>query len=222
MDLEEIYNQKHQKGLERIISENEFIDENLNNENDTRRGIQLLRRPSEKVITSIQEKAKEIKKIDPNLYIYNPECLHFTLFSFIHVTKDFNYTKEQVELFKKISNEVLSNFKKFKITNKGLMFTSKAILVKGYPEKIIYDILTTLNKALANNNISRMNLYKDIIFHSSLVRYKTKISNRDKLIKFISDNYYYDFGTFDVSEIELIYHDWYDTKREVLDKIKLL
>ena len=102
------------------------------------------------------------------------------------------------------------------------MFTGKAILVKGYPEKIIYDILTTLNKALANNNISRMNLYKDIIFHSSLVRFKTKISNRDKLIKFISDNYYYDFGTFDVSEIELIYHDWYDTKREVLDKIKLL
>ena len=51
MDLEEIYNQKHQKGLERIISENEFIDENLNNENDTRRGIQLLIRPSEREIS---------------------------------------------------------------------------------------------------------------------------------------------------------------------------
>ena len=51
MDLEEIYNQKHQKGLEKIISENEFIDENLNNENDTRRGIQLLIRPSEREIS---------------------------------------------------------------------------------------------------------------------------------------------------------------------------
>lgn len=222
MNLEEIYNQKHKQGIEKIMSGNEFLDENLNNANDTRRGIHLLIRPSEEVIKKIQNKIAEIKSIDPNLYIYSSDCLHFSLFSFTHQKKDFIYKKEQKELYIKLSKEILSNVKKFKISCKGLMLTDKAILVKGFPEKTMNEIRNNIRKKLDENNINHTEIYKDDICHLSLVRFKSKIANREKLVEFINDNYNYDFGLFDVSEIELLCHNWYDTKRDVFEKFKLL
>lgn len=222
MDLEEIYNQKHKKGIDSIINGNEFLDENLNNNDDTRKGIHLLIRPSEKVIKSIQNKARELQHIDSNLYIYSPECMHFTLFSYINQTENFKYKKEQKELYQRLSKEIISNFKKFTISCKGLMLTDRTILVKGYPERTMNDIRKKIRETLYKNDISYTELYKDDICHLSLVRFKNKIANREKLVKFVTDNYDYNFGLFDVSEVELICHDWYDTKRDIFDRIKLL
>ena len=222
MNLEEIYYQKHIKGLESIKNENEFLDENLNNANDTRRGIALLIRPSEEVNKKIQNKVKELKYIDSSLYLYSTDCLHISLYSFIHQTKDFIYKNEQKELYIRLSKEVLSNVKKFKISCKGLMFTETAILVKGYPEKTMNEIRKNIRETLYKNNISHIEKYKDDICHLSLGRFKNRITNREKLIQFVDDNYNYDFGSFDVSEVELLCHDWYDTKKDVFEKFKLL
>lgn len=222
MDLDKIYTQMHIQGKESIIRENEYVDENLNNSYDTRRGIALIIRPSEKVIKSIQDKLKEIKNIENNIYIYRPECLHLTLYIFISQTKDFIYEKEQKELYKKISKEVLSNFKKFKISCRGLIFTNETILVKGFPEKTMNEIRNKIRETMYKNNVSLNEKYKNDICHISIARFKNKITNRKKLIQFVSDNYNYDFGSFDVSEIELIYHDKYDTKRDIFERFKLI
>lgn len=222
MNLEETYAKKHKIGLEKIKRENEFIDENLNNNNDTRRGIALLIRPSEEVLKNIQNKANELKKIDSSLYVYSKDCLHITLYSFIKQTEDFTYEHEQHELYSRISKEALSCFKSFKINCKGLMFTDKTVLVKGFPEDMMQQIKQKIRETLNRYNISNNEPYKDDMYHLSLARFKSRIVNREKLIKFVEENYNNDFGSFDVSEVELIYHDWYDTKREVLGKISLL
>lgn len=222
MNLEEIYKRKHIVGLECIKNQNEILDENLNNSNDTRRGISLLIRPSEKVSKSIQSKVKELMNIDTNLYLYSPECLHITLYSFIHQTKDYIYDGKQKELYKRLSKEILSNYKQFKINCKGLMFTEKTILVKGFPEETMNEIRNNIRETLYKNNIIHTEKYKDDICHMSLARFKNRIINREKLIQFVNDNYNYDFGTFDVSEVELICHDWYDTKRDLFEKFKLV
>ncbi len=222
MNLEEIYNQMHIQGLESIKNQNEVLDENLNSNNDTRRGIALLIRPSEKVSRSIQNKVKELRNIDENLFLYGPKCLHITLYSYINQTKDFKYENEQKELYKKLSKEVLSKFKKFKITCKGLMFTKNTILVKGYPEETMNEIRNNIRETLYKNNINHTEKYKNDICHLSLARFKEKIANREKLIQFVNENYNYDFGSFDISEVELICHDWYDTKRDIFEKYKLV
>lgn len=222
MNLDEIYNQKHKQGIENIMSGNEFLDGNLNNDNDTRRGINLLIRPSEEVTKEIQNKIVEIKNIDPNLYLYSSDCLHFSLFCFVHQTKDFIYKTEQKKLYIELSKEILSNVKKFKISCNGLMLTDKGVLVKGFPDATMNEIRNKIRKILDEKNINHTEIYKDDICHLSLVRFKNKIENRKKLVEFINNNYNYDFGFFDVTEIELLYHDWYDTKRDVFEKFKLL
>ena len=102
------------------------------------------------------------------------------------------------------------------------MFTDKTVLVKGFPEDTMQQIKQKIRETLNRYNISNNEPYKDDMYHLSLARFKSRIVNREKLIKFVEENYNNDFGSFDVSEVELIYHDWYDTKREVLGKISLL
>ena len=79
-------------------------------------------------------------------------------------------------------------------------------------------------RELLRNNLSKNNLaleerYKTISFHITIARIKKKLNEPEKFIKFIEENKY--FGKMKVESIELCYHNWYDTQKQVLLNIKL-
>lgn len=75
-----------------------------------------------------------------------------------------------------------------------------------------------LRQSILDNNMNLDERYPTISSHITIVRFKNKLQERKGLIEILKEYENYDFGTLKVSEIELIYHNWYDSKKEVLEK----
>lgn len=78
-----------------------------------------------------------------------------------------------------------------------------------------------LRQSILDNNMNLDERYPTISSHITIARFKNKIEERKRLIEILKEYENYDFGTFKVSEIELIYHNWYDSKKEVLEKYRI-
>jgi len=51
--------------------------------------------------------------------------------------------------------------------------------------------------------------------HSTIIRFRSELENREALINLVQKYRDYDFGTFDVENIELVYNDWYQREKHV-------
>ncbi|WP_343707224.1 hypothetical protein [Flavobacterium sp.] len=48
--------------------------------------------------------------------------------------------------------------------------------------------------------------------HSTIMRFQEKLQNPKKLIETVENFRDYDFGEFEVKNLELVYNDWYQRK----------
>ena len=72
---------------------------------------------------------------------------------------------------------------------------------------------------MIKNNLKLEERYKTISSHITIARLKNKLNNPEKFISFVEQKNY--FGKMKVESIELCYHNWYDTQKQVLLNIKL-
>lgn len=216
MKIDNLYTNINNNGILKIKNKEEKIDEYLNHMEDRRMGLALLIRPSKQIQRKIAEIEQVIKKIEPNQYFYENYQHHITLLDFTTARQDFKYSKKQIEIYTTILEDVLKNIKKFKIHCKGLIVSNDAILVKGFYENIMNQIREELRNKMRENNLKNDERYKTMSSHITIARFKEPLKNRDKLLKTLKMYEQYDFGEFYVSNIEFVYHNWYDSKRELL------
>lgn len=217
-----LYEEISNNGLTKIKKGKEYIDNWINNyEQDRRMGISLLIRPSEEIKEKIQSVLYEMEEIEPEQYYYPIEDIHVTLFDLITARQNFYYTNEQVDTFKKITRIVLADVNKFEINFDGIVASDGAIMVKGYYEQPMEYIRQMLRKEIIKNNLKIDERYTTRSSHITIARFSKHIKERDKLIKYIEQHKRYPFGKIKVSEIELIYHNWYDSKKEILNRYKI-
>lgn len=216
-----LYEQISNKGLTQISSGQEYVDNWINNDIDRRMGISLLIRPTDAIKYEIQKLLNEIKKTEPSQYYYPIKDIHVTLFDLISARQDFNYTIEQIETFKEIVEISLLNTKKFEINFDGIIASDGAIIVKGYYDKQMDDIRQKLRKEILSHNLKNDERYTTKSCHITIARFNHNIQERKKLIEFIKKHNRHAFGTMKVSEVELIYHNWYDSKKEILHRYKI-
>lgn len=216
-----LYEEISNKGLDRIRNGQEYIDNWINNANDKRMGISLLIRPSEQIKLKIKDLLDKMKKIEPSQYYYPIKDIHVTLFDFITARQNFNYTDKQVKVFQKIVESVLEDIEKFEINFDGIVASDGAIMVKGYYQKQMECIRQRLRREIIEHNLKIDERYTTRSCHITIARFSRNIQQRDELIKFIEDYKRYPFGKIKVSEIELIYHNWYDSKKEILHRYRI-
>lgn len=219
--VEELYNDIMNNGITKIKNDGEHIDYWIDNSEDHRMGLALLIRPSQEIQDNILNIENKIKEIEPNQYFYQKEQYHITLLDFITARQNYVYSKEDVNIYNEITENALEKAKKFKIYFKGLVISDGAIMVKGYYEDELNKIRESLRQGIEDNGLKNDERYTTISSHITIARFREKIQNREKLIEFVNDYKDYYFGELEVSKIEFLYHNWYDSKKELMQNYSI-
>ena len=217
--LDELYNINiHEKNKQKLLLGG-VPDKFLTNvKNDNRISLDVLFRISSEISDKFEKSISEIKNIEPDLYYYPKEDYHITVLDILRgetnrtIPKNVN---EYIECIKNCVNEI----RPFKIEFNGLTASDNAIMVKGYYEYELQKFRVILRKSLREKGLDFDERYETISSHITVARIPDKLKNINNLIKYIEQERM--FGIMIIDTFELTFHNYYDTKKEVLSIIKL-
>lgn len=212
MNLTEHYNQLYKSSSEAILNENYNLDFKINDVSDSRFGITLLLRPSEKIKTEIQFFLKELKSAEPFQYYYPDSDIHITVMSIISCYEGFSLEKINVEDYVKVIKKSMEDLGEIKIDFRGVTASNSAVMIQGFPSDETLNILRNkLRENFRNSTLERSidSRYPIAAAHSTVMRFTQKIQNPEKLIQVTDQFRDYNFGGFKAEKLELVFNDWY-------------
>lgn len=219
MNLTQHYDQLYKNSAEIILAGNYTLDSQINNTSDSRFGITLLIRPSEKIKANIQLFLDELKAVEPAQYYYPNADIHITVMSIISCYEGFSLDKISVEDYIKIIQESLVYLGEIKIEFRGVTASPSALMIQGFPAD---ESLNTLRNKL-RDNFKKSTLQQSIdsryaiaTAHSTVMRFQEKLQNPEKLIDVAEKFRDYNFGEFTVDKLELVYNDWYQREQNTV------
>lgn len=187
-----------------------------NAQNDKRMSLVLLIRISPEVSKNIINTIDELKIIEPNMYFYLAQDFHITVMDILKGAQN-QILPDNLDEYIKCINECVKQIKPFNIEFNGLTASDNAILVKGYYENDLQRLRELLRISLKKNNLKLQERYKTVSSHITIARIKQRLCNPMQLLSYIEKEHY--CGNMKVEEIELSFHNWYDTKKELLCKM---
>lgn len=212
MNLKTHYNNLYQKSISEITSGNYSIDRFIDSKNDNRFGISLIIRPSEDVKNKIQMFLNNLSKIEPNQYYYPKSDIHITIMSIISCYEGFDFNTIQPSKYVELVKKCIAFNEKPKISFNGLTVANSCILLKGFVNNnSINELRTALRTEFKTSNVEQSLDERYLIetAHATIVRLKEKLTKKDEFLKMIDHYVDYEFGTFEVDKIELVFNDWY-------------
>ncbi|HEY1194057.1 2'-5' RNA ligase family protein [Flavobacterium sp.] len=215
MNLTEHYNQLYKSSSETISAGKYAIDSELKNESDSRFGITLLIRPSDEIKANIQHFIHELKKAEPEQYFYPDSDIHITVMSIISCSTTFQLNQISPNEYIEIICKSLVDVDKIKIHYKGVTASPSAIMIQGFPsDETLNNLRNRLRENFKNSDLQQSidSRYEIFTAHSTIMRFQEKLHDPKKLIQIAEKYRDYDFGEFDVKNIELVYNDWYQRK----------
>ena len=217
--LKEHYDNIFRKNKEKIKNGGVFDELLLNAQNDKRMSIVLLIRISPDISKNIENCINKIKEIESDsMYFYPSTDFHITVIDILKGEENRNIP-ENINEYIKCIRDCAKQIKPFEIEFDGLTASDNAILVKGFYDNELQKFRELLRDSLINNNLKLEERYKTISSHITIARNKELLKNPEKIMEFIEKDYY--FGKMKVESIELSFHNWYDTKKKVIEKIYL-
>lgn len=217
MNLAEHYNQLYKDSIAKIADGNYEIDHLIDSDTDQRFGITLVIRPDVATKVKIQQFVNEAKAIEPEQYFYQNPDIHITLMSIISCYDGFDLQSINVKGYVALIQQVLARYKSFKIRFKGLTASPSCILIQGFLTDTLNEIRNDLRTIFKNSGLQQSmdKRYAIKTAHSTVIRFRSELENRDALVKLIEKYRDFDFGTFEVKQIELVYNDWYQREKFV-------
>ncbi|WP_433832404.1 2'-5' RNA ligase family protein [Flavobacterium anhuiense] len=215
MNLTEHYNQLYKTSSETISAGKYSIDSELKNESDSRFGITLLIRPNDEIKANIQTFIDELKKEEPEQYFYPDSDIHITVLSIISCSSDFTLNQISPNEYIEVICRSLVDVEKIQIHFKGITASPSALMIQGFPsDETLNNLRNRLRENFKNSGLQQSidSRYSISTAHSTVMRFQEKLHDPKKLIEITEKFRDYDFGTFDVKNLELVYNDWYQRK----------
>ena len=217
--LKEHYNNIFIKNKETIIKGGEkdtFLEDA---ENDNRMSLCVLIRISPDISNNIEKCINKIKEIESNnLYYYPISDFHITVIDILKGEIGRNIP-QNINDYINCINEVVKQIKPFNIEFDGITASNNAILVKGFYDNELQKFRENLRENLKKKNLKLEERFKTISSHITIARVKNEFKYPDKLISFINEQNY--FGKMEIKSMELTFHNWYDTKKQIITKFNL-
>lgn len=216
MNLTEHYNQLYKTSSEIISAGKYAIDSELKNESDSRFGITLLIRPNDEIKANIQTFINELKKAEPEQYFYPDSDIHITVMSIISCSDKFTLNQISPNEYIEVICRSLVEIEKIKIHYKGITASPSAIMIQGFPsDETLNNLRNRLRENFKNSGLQQSidNRYEISTAHSTVMRFQEKLHDPKKLIEIADKFRDYDFGEFEVKNLELVYNDWYQRKK---------
>ncbi|WP_431292356.1 2'-5' RNA ligase family protein [Pedobacter sp. P26] len=217
MNLAEHYNKLYRDSIAKIANGNYEIDRLIDSDADNRFGITLVIRPDAATNHSIQEFLAEVKTIEPDQYYYQNADIHITLMSVISCYDGFDLKDINVQDYINFIKKVLARHQSFKIQFKGITASPSCILIQGFLTDTLNEIRDDLRKTFKNSDLQQSidERYTIQTAHSTVIRFRSELKNQAAFIDLIEKYRNFDFGTFEVKQLELVYNDWYQRERFV-------
>ncbi|QDW23804.1 mutarotase [Pedobacter sp. KBS0701] len=217
MNLAEHYNKLYRDSIAKIANGNYEIDRLIDSDADNRFGITLVIRPDAATNHNIQEFLADVKTIEPDQYYYQNADIHITLMSVISCYDGFDLKDFNVQDYINFIKKVLVRHKSFKIQFKGITASPSCILIQGFLTDTLNEIRDDLRKTFKNSDLQQSIDERYIIqtAHSTVIRFRSELKNQAAFIDLIEKYRDFDFGTFEVKQLELVYNDWYQRERFV-------
>lgn len=226
-EAQEIYNQLYNSSKHHIRSGETDIDQNLlDKENDHRRGLSIILRPDEKTANQIKRFQDEMQKIDNKQYYQPKTDLHITVLSIITACDGFKIKQIDLEHYLNTISDALKDQEKFSISLQGVTCSRGAVMVQGFDGSGSLQLLReSIKQAFEHSNIkdSLDSRYPLKTAHFTVARFMHLLKDPRsyyEIIKKYRDQY---FGSFEVAELDFVYHDWYQSndRLQILKKVKL-
>jgi 2'-5' RNA ligase len=179
---------------------------------DQRRGLTLIFRPSAGLLASILEFLSEIQEIEPYQYFYSSSNLHFTVLPLFTATPDYQAQYAGLAHYEKAVQDAILEATAFSLQITGLTVSRGAVMVCGYSDSgVLNTIRDNLRQDLNRRGLSAGldQRYKLVTAHSTIMRFSTILQKPQAFARFLLENRKRSFGSFTVSELQLVKNDWY-------------
>jgi len=219
MNLSQHYDQLYNESSKIILAGNYKLDNQITNPSDTRFGITLLIRPSEAIKATIQTLINDLAAIEPSQYFYPPSDIHITVLSIISCYEGFSLNKIKIADYIEIITKTLIDLDSITIKFKGITASPAAIMVQGFPTDESLDnfrnkLRENFKKSTLEQNIDSR--YSIATAHCTVMRFQEKLENPKQLIEVTEKFREYNFGEYNVQNLELVYNDWYQKKENTI------
>lgn len=207
MNLASHYNMMNKESAEAIQNDTYLIDKLIDSKSDQRFGITLLIRLNKPIHNKVQHLISRLKEIEPDQYYYPNSDLHVTALSIISCYQGFELSKMDVNQYKNLLTEELDNIQNFVIEFKGITLSNSGILIKEFPDPTLNQIRDQLRKRFKKSELQHSIDSRYVIktAHSTLMRFRTELRNREGLIAMVKENNIKNLGTIEVKSLELVY-----------------
>jgi 2'-5' RNA ligase len=226
MNLIEHYDNLYRESIQKIKSDDYQIDNLIDAAFDNRFGMTLIVRPDSETKMNIQSFLNDLKAIEPDQYYYPATDIHVTVLSVISCFDGFDLTKISISDYVAVILKSITQLKSFKIHFKGITASPSCIMVQGFlGDDTLNDMRDALRVNFQNSNLMQTidQRYSLQTAHSTVVRFKTKMTRIEDYIHALESYRNFDFGTSEVNVLELVYNDWYQRieNRKELYQFKL-
>ena len=217
-ELISIYNKLYDDGMQKIRSNQYETDDLIGSSLDKRRGITLLIRPNEHVRARILNFLTDLQAIEPEQYYYPSSDMHVTVMSIIACYEEFDLNQIVIQDYINLIRENISSQKNIEIKFKGITASPSCIMIQGFPQQsFLDDLRNSLRTAFKMSSLQQSidKRYSLQTAHATVVRFIKPFAAKEEFIKLLEDFKEYDFGTSTISEMELVFNDWYMSEKIV-------
>ena len=187
-------------------------------EADTRMALALLIRIGPEVSANISRYLEELKKAEPGLYYYPDEDFHITVMDILRGEPG-RKIPERIDDYIRCVRSCAAGIRPFQITLDGAAASDNAVMIKGYYEEELERLRVSLRKELAEQGLLLEERYQTFSAHVTAVRIPKRLEHAAEFLSHIETERA--FGQMKAEALELVFHNWYDSKKTVLDRVKL-
>ena len=211
-----------------LITHNQIKhDVYLNGKTDTRRGITLLARIKPPVSKVISGFLSQMQQLEPQLYYYPESDLHVTVLSILSCRTDFQLAAEDHAVYVQLIEDIVSKTPVFKLEFKGITLADNAVVVCGYvADDSLAKLRADLRQYVATSGLAHSmdSRYSLVTAHSTVARFPCGLQQPSVFADFLQTNREHVFGSLEVTKLELVVNDWYQSKAntQVLANMSLL
>jgi hypothetical protein len=221
-DLDALYAKIHSDGQKAIRNGMELIDPYLQQKDqDQRRGLALLANPKGPIPKNLGMLLNEMKAIEPVQYYYPETDFHVTVMDLISANLQFTADETLIQKANQIIETAITGMAPFDIHFKGIIVSNGAILAKGYYNGGLPQLRDKIRKIAAEYDFNLEERYQSISAHVTIARFISKAVSSELLLAKIGDYHDFEIGVTRVNDLELVIHDWYNSRKNVIRKFIL-
>lgn len=211
-ELISIYNKLYDDAIQKIRSDQYKTDDLIDSPLDKRRGIALVIKPNEHVKYRILKFLAALHAIEPEQYYYPSSDMHVTVMEIISCYEEFDLNQIAIQDYIDLVRESIPSQKNIEISFTGITASPSCIMIQGFPQQPVLDELrNNLRTAFKTSSLQQTidKRYSIQTAHATVVRFTKPFTAKDEFTKVLENFKDYDFGTATISEMELVYNDWY-------------